>query len=109
MALAVVVSNTPNRDVNLGRYASTWGLSPMNKPPQTIVKPGDRVRLIKIPEDINDAELKRLFEQCMGKVFPVGDVSDTMVDLEIGELSGRKSYMESIYIEHDCIERVSDD
>jgi uncharacterized alkaline shock family protein YloU len=70
------------------------------------VKPGDHARLIKIP-DINDVELKKIFEQCLGKVFPVADASDTLVDLEIGEVFGRKSYMESIYVEHDCIERVT--
>jgi hypothetical protein len=33
--------------------------------------------------------------------------ADTLVDLEIGERFGRKSYMESIYVEHDCIEVVT--
>ena len=73
------------------------------------VKSGDRVRLIKIPDDIVDNELKKIFEQCVGHVFPVGDVTDSLVDLEIGELFDRESYMESIYVEHDCIEVITND
>lgn len=73
----------------------------------TIVKRGDRVRLIKAPDDIIDVDLKEIFEQCIGHVFPVGDVSDTLIDIEIGERFGHESYMESIYVEHDCIEVVS--
>jgi len=80
----------------------------MTERTETQVKPGDRARLIKMPHVVND-DLRKLFEQCVGHVFPVGDVSDTLVDLEIGELFGRKSYMESIYVEHDCIEVVTDD
>ena len=73
---------------------------------QLQVKTGDRARLIKIPDDIVDDDLKEIFEQCVGHVFPVGDVTDTLVDLEIGDQFGRKSYMESIYVEFDCIEVI---
>lgn len=70
------------------------------------IETGDCARLIKIPDDILDGDLRKIFEQCLGHVFPVGHVSDTLIDLEIGERFGRKSYMESIYVEHDCIEIV---
>jgi hypothetical protein len=71
------------------------------------VKTGDRVRFIKIPESITCNDLKRVFEQCIGHVFQVGAVSDMLVDLEVGERFGRESYMESIYVEHDCIEVIT--
>lgn len=83
----------------------------MIKPTETTsrerqVRAGDRALLIKIPDDIIDTNLIKLFEQCVGHVFPVGDVTNILIDLEIGELFGRKSYMESIYVEPDCIEVV---
>lgn len=81
----------------------------MSTDPQTTVKPGDRARLIKLPDGIADGDMRELFKQCLGKVFPVGDTHDTLVDLEIGELFGRRSYMESIYVEHECIEVVTDE
>jgi hypothetical protein len=71
-------------------------------------KPGDRARLTKIPDSITDPDMRDLFAQCVGHVFPVGDISDTLIELEIGERFGRASHMESIYVEHDCVEIVKD-
>jgi hypothetical protein len=66
----------------------------------------ERARLIKIPDDVFDPEVREIFADCIGHIFPVGDVSDGLVELEIGELFGRASYMDSIYAEHDCIKFV---
>lgn len=83
----------------------------MSSDSQPTVKPGDRARLIRMPDIVN-SELKKIFEKCVGHVFPVGDVLSiegvTLIDLEIGELFGRKSYMESIYVEYDCVEVIND-
>lgn len=73
---------------------------------QSTVKPGDRARLIKLP-DITDPELRELFERCLGHVFPVRDTASMVWSILIGELSGEKSY--SIYVEQDCVEVVSND
>ncbi len=65
------------------------------------MKIGDKVRIITIPTDLPEGEIrtKPLFEMCVGKVFPIVGFRGHLLDLEIGEADGSASYMESIWIE----------
>jgi hypothetical protein len=71
------------------------------------MKVGDSVRVLKVPSNLlDDPEFRTLsvFEKCVGRLFPVvGIREDGMIEIEIGEVLGKPSNMETIWIEPDCI------
>jgi hypothetical protein len=71
------------------------------------MKVGDSVRVLKVPSNLQDnSELgtSSVFEKCLGHVFPVVNIrEDSMIELEVGEVVGKPSYMETIWIEPDCV------
>ena len=71
-----------------------------------MVKLGDRVRLVAIPDDLPpDAEpgalgTDSLFQRCLGRVFPVVDINELgWPQLDMGEVNGQAGYMDSIWVE----------
>jgi len=74
------------------------------------MKEGDLVRIIRVPDGIRDSEELKTFstlKQCVGRVFPImGFNQYGMIQIDVGELLGKPSYMESIWIEPECVARV---
>jgi len=74
------------------------------------MKEGDLVRIIRVPDGIQDSdEFKTLsmLRRCVGRVFPIVGFNEYgMFQIDVGELSGKPSYMESVWIEPECVERV---
>jgi hypothetical protein len=75
-----------------------------------MVKVGDRVRLVAIPDELPpDAEpgalgTNSLFQRCLGRVFHVIDLNDLgHAELDVGEVNGQPSCMESIWVEPRCL------
>lgn len=72
------------------------------------MKIGDRVKLIRIPPDIrNDEELqtRALFEKCLGQTFTIAGfktlegLPDRLIQLDVGQVLGKASYLETIWVE----------
>lgn len=74
------------------------------------MKEGDLIRVVRVPETVTDSKqlkTRLLLERCVGVTFPVmGFNSQGMIQIDVGELSGKPSYLESIWIEPDCVELV---
>jgi hypothetical protein len=79
------------------------------------VNPGDRVRVIAIPSDLrDDPRLKtcEVFQKCLGHTFTVmgideiAGLSQRLVRLDVGEITGQESFMETIWIEPEYLEKV---
>lgn len=73
------------------------------------MKVGDKVRVMRLPErlppaDGDDLNTRRIFELCLGRVFPVAGLSSGLIELEVGDVIGQPAYMQSIWIEPDCVE-----
>ena len=75
-----------------------------------MVKIGDRVRLVAIPDDLPPDDepgamgTNGLFQRCLGRVFPVVGFNEYgYVELEVGQVNGRPPYMESIWVEPQCL------
>jgi hypothetical protein len=77
------------------------------------VKRGDIVRLIGIPDDVHDDEnlqTRTLFEKCLGKTFQIEDLKRVeglptiLVQLDVGHVLGKKSCMDSIWVEPQYLE-----
>ncbi len=81
------------------------------------MKVGDLVRVIGIPDGLpdNDMDTKRIFELCVGRVFPVQDLTPVddleyeLVELHVGEVVGEPHFVHSIWIEPEFIEIVADE
>ena len=70
---------------------------------------GQSVRVVAIPQDVVDTPefpMRSILEQCIGKVFPVMELRGELLALDVEEMSGKESYMETIYIEQVCVEVV---
>ena len=70
---------------------------------------GQLVRVVKIPESLpDDHELKtkEIFEKALGKTFRISDFQGELLVLDVGELRGKASCLETIYIEPECVESV---
>jgi hypothetical protein len=86
------------------------GLQAQLRVPGWIVKAlkiGDRVRVLRLPENLRDDEVlhtKALFADCLGRVFPIVSITGHLIELQVGEVRGRPAYMETIWIEADCVE-----
>ena len=79
------------------------------------VNAGDRVRVVGIPSDLrDDHRLKtgEVFQKCLGHTFTVMGVDEIpgstqpSVRLDVGEVTGQASYMETIWIEPEYLEKV---
>jgi hypothetical protein len=74
------------------------------------MKEGDLVRVVRVPAAVADSEqfkTRSILERCVGRSFPVmGFNMEGMIQIDVGELVGKPSYMQSIWIEPDCVERV---
>lgn len=69
---------------------------------------GDKVRVLRAPERLPDVQgdalhTRRIFELCIGRVFPIVGFSNGLIELEVGEVVGQPAYMHSIWIESDCV------
>jgi hypothetical protein len=73
------------------------------------MKPGDLIRVIRIPEGVQDSEefnTRSTLQQCVGRVFPIMGFNEGFVQIDVGKVVGRPYHMESIWIEPDCVELV---
>ena len=72
------------------------------------MKIGDNIRVIGIPKVLPEDEMKtrELFNLCLGHIFPVVGIESGLLQLNVGEMRGKASYMESIYIEPEFVELV---
>ncbi|MEO9876010.1 MAG: hypothetical protein ABJM26_16420 [Anderseniella sp.] len=75
-----------------------------------MVKIGDRVRLVAIPDGLPPDDkagalgINSLFQRCLGGVFPVVDINELgWAELEVGEVNGQPPYMDSIRVEPRCL------
>jgi hypothetical protein len=59
---------------------------------------GDRVRVIGVPENLPTADtqdglpLQKLFELCVGRIFPVEDIAEGFAELHVGEIVDQPAY-----------------
>jgi hypothetical protein len=76
------------------------------------LKHGDLVRIMRVPEPVQDTDgfkTRSTLESCVGRVFPIMGFNDVdMIKIDVGEVNGKPAYMESIWIEPDCVELVAD-
>ncbi|ESY17763.1 hypothetical protein X749_30640 [Mesorhizobium sp. LNJC391B00] len=71
---------------------------------------GTLVRLVATPPNLVDADELRtatLFSLCLGKTFPIREITDGMAALDVGEILGEPSYMHTIYVEPEFLEFVT--
>jgi hypothetical protein len=73
------------------------------------MKIGDKVRVIRIPPGLPEGEIgtKSLFESCVGRTFPIVGFQGNLLELEVGEILGKESYMDSIWIEPEHVKIVT--
>ena len=73
---------------------------------------GQRVRIVRVPEDVVDQPdfpTRTVLMQCLGKIFTVMDLHGELLALDVGEVTGKEAYLETIYIEPSCVEAVHDE
>jgi hypothetical protein len=76
------------------------------------MKVGARVRVIDVPEHLpiddpaDEVPLRKLFELCVGRVFPIVAIEGELAELEVGEVVGVPAYMHSIWLESAFLEVV---
>jgi hypothetical protein len=71
---------------------------------------GQNVRITAIPESVVDAPgfpTRSILSRCIGKVFPVRGFQGDLLAIDVGEVLGKASYLETIYVEAACVEEVS--
>jgi hypothetical protein len=73
------------------------------------MKIGDRVRVVKIPSGLQEGELKTrtVFRKCIGRIFKVEGFQHELIELNVGRAVGKASYMETIWIEPEFLEKVT--
>jgi hypothetical protein len=65
--------------------------------PIASIKVGDRVRLIGIPKDLDDASTRSTFEECLGKEFAVAAFNEIgYAELQIESITGTSG--DKIYV-----------
>jgi hypothetical protein len=72
------------------------------------MKKGDNVRIVRLPASLPDGMgTKALFQDCLNRVFPVVNIVVTtkgrLFELQVGEVRGEPAYMQSIWIEEECV------
>jgi hypothetical protein len=71
---------------------------------------GQKVRVVKVSDVVSDEDgfdTKKKLTQCVGKVFVVTMLQGGLLGIDVGALSGKPSYLETIFIEKNCVEVVS--
>ena len=72
---------------------------------------GDLIRVLRVPSAVKDCvdfKTRSTLERCVGRLFPIMGFNELgMIELHVGEIIGKPSYIESIWIEPDCVELVS--
>ena len=63
-----------------------------------------------VPEDLpeDDMATKSLFESCVGQIFPIVGFHDHLLELEVGGIRGKEPCMDSIWIEPQYVELISE-
>jgi len=78
------------------------------RPPPLRLKQGDLVRILRVPDIVQESEgfkTRSTLERCVGRVFPIIAFNEYgMIQIDVGEVVGKPSYMESIWIEPECVE-----
>ncbi len=78
---------------------------------------GDRVEVIRVPPGIHDKDdlnTKSVFEKYVGHIFDVIEVENVeglgtiLVRLDVGDILGKQSWEDTIWIEPDFVELVSE-
>ena len=76
------------------------------------MKTGDMIRVLRVPDSVTDSPefaTRSTLQQCVGRVFPIMGLNELgMLELHVGAVVGKRSYMESIWIEPECVELVTD-
>ena len=75
-----------------------------------IMQIGQLVRIVKVPDELPDDKefrTQELVANMLGKIFPISDFQGNLLALDVGELSGKPSYLETFYIEPECVELVA--
>ncbi|MGC2110883.1 MAG: hypothetical protein WA655_15285 [Candidatus Korobacteraceae bacterium] len=76
------------------------------------MKEGDLIRVVRLPDGVQDSErfsTRAILERCVGHVFPVMGMNNVgYLQIDVGEVVGKPSYMESIWIEPECVELVKE-
>lgn len=75
------------------------------------MREGDLIRVIKVPDSVQDSDefkTRSTLEQRVGRVFPIMGFQEGFIQIDVGELSGGHACMESIWIEPECVELVSE-
>jgi hypothetical protein len=88
-----------------------WSIAKRQTQVEGHMKEGYLIRVVKIPESVRDSEefkTRSTLERCVGRVFPIMGFQAGFIQIDVGELSDRPSYMESIWIEPDCVEQVEE-
>jgi hypothetical protein len=76
------------------------------------MKIGDTIRLVRLPDGLENDETKSLFEVCPGRVFPVvgivpvPEIGSELLELHVGEVVGKPPYMHSIWIESEFVAAI---
>ena len=74
------------------------------------MKPGDPVRVVRVPDSVQDSErfkTRSILERCVGRIFPIiGFNKYGLIQIDIGEVVNKPAYIESIWIEPECVELV---
>jgi hypothetical protein len=79
------------------------------------MKVGDKIRIVKLPEALVDdkqMQTKSLFEQCLGRVFPIRaivpvvETGGELLELHVGKVLGKRAFVEQIWIESELVELV---
>ena len=74
---------------------------------------GNQVKLIGIPPGIHesgDMQTRTLFEKCLHRIFLITKIENVeelphpLIRLEVGEVMGRKSFEEVIWVEPEYLE-----
>ena len=61
---------------------------------------GDLVVITGIPSTLPDGMgTRELFAKCLGRTFAIAGFDNGLVELQVGEVLGERSYMHSIWIE----------
>ena len=70
---------------------------------------GDKVEVVAVRADLPDGDLQtcHLFENCVGRVFPIVGFQGHLLELEVGEVVGEQPYMHSIWIEREHVKRAN--
>ena len=75
------------------------------------MKEGDLIRVVKLPDAVQDSEefkTRSTLERCVGRVFAIMGFQEGLIQIDVGELSGRHACMESIWIEPECVEPANE-